>query len=385
MDRMCGPMRVVERFPTAMRIFTGRGIWALLVPVRLLCAGAYGTWLSARRVPRGERIGGRTGERPRIVSIGNLEVGGGGKTPCTIVIAEEIARRGGSPVVLTRGYRSLVTERRCTPYVVAAGKDVAAGNDLSYYGPQGWEDRAVRSDREIDPVLLVGDEAELYRKRSIPVVIDRDRVRGARIAERLFTPSHILLDDGFQNHSLRKDVDIVLLDAGRPFGSGKLLPYGTLREKRGAARRADIVIFTRAAGRDVPPEAEDIVRGKGHFFARHQPENLVSRERESIPLSYLEGKRVALFSGIARPDSFEELVERLGGDIDVSFRFIDHHRYQSKDVAWMLHRAPEGIAYLTTEKDWVKTAHLFPAGFPVYALHVRMEIADVEKLMDVVM
>lgn len=385
MDRMCGPMRVVERFPTAMKMFTGRGIWALLVPVRLLCAGAYGAWLSTRRIPRGQRIGGRTGGRPRIVSIGNLEVGGGGKTPCTTVIAEEIARRGGGPVVLTRGYKSLVAERRCTPYVVAAGNEVTAGNGLSYYGPRDGVDRAVRCDREIGPVLHIGDEAELYRKRSIPVVIDGDRVRGARIAERLFAPSHILLDDGFQNHSLEKDIDIVLLDAGRPFGCGKLLPYGTLREKRGAALRADIVIFTRAAGVDVPREAADIVRGKDHFFARHRPEHLVSRERESIPLSYLEGKRVALFSGIARPDSFEELVERLGADIDVSFRFIDHHRYRSKDVAWMLHRAPEGIAYVTTEKDWVKAAHLFPAGFPVYALSVRMEIDDLEKLMDLVM
>jgi tetraacyldisaccharide 4'-kinase len=378
-------MRVVERFPTAMKIFTGRGIWALLVPVRLLCAGAYEVWLSTRSIPQGERIGGRTEGRPRIVSIGNLEVGGGGKTPCTIVIAEEIARRGGSPVVLTRGYKSLVAERRRTPYVVTAGKGVTDEGGPAYYKPHGGVDRAVRRDREIAPARLIGDEAELYRKRSIPVVIDGDRVRGSHIAERLFTPSHILLDDGFQNHSLEKDIDIVLLDAGRPFGCGKLLPYGTLREKRGAVRRADIVIFTRAAGRDVPREAADLVRGKGHFFARHQPEYLVSREGESIPLSQMGGKRIALFSGIARPDSFEELVERLGGNIDVSFRFIDHHRYRSKDVTWMLHRAPEGIAYLTTEKDWVKAAHLFPAGFPVYALRVRMEISDLEKLMDVIM
>lgn len=378
-------MRVIERFPTAMKIFTGRGIWALLVPVRVLCAHAYEAWLSARRIPRGERIGGRTEGPPRIVSIGNLEVGGGGKTPCTIVIAEEIERRGGSPVVLTRGYKSLVAEHRRLPYVVAAGKEIRGEGAPAHYGIHGWMDRAVGPDRKIAPARLIGDEAELYRKRSIPVVIDGDRVRGARIAERLFKPSHILLDDGFQNHSIEKDVDIVLLDAVRPFGYGKLLPYGTLREKWVAACRADIVIFTRAAGGGVPPEAADLVRGKGHFFARHQPECLVSRERESIPLSHLEGKRVALFSGIARPDSFEELVQRIGVEIDVSFRFIDHHRYRSKDVTWMLRQAPEGVAYLTTEKDWVKAAHLFPAGLPLYALRIRMEIADLEKLMDVIM
>ena len=106
----------------------------------------------------------------------------------------------------------------------------------------------------------LGDEILIYRDRGISVIIDPRRGRGIELARRLFSPSHILLDDAFQNFSVAKDVDILLLDADKPFGGGTLLPLGTLRERPRGARRADIVIFTRAGERRIPEAAQRLRR-----------------------------------------------------------------------------------------------------------------------------
>ena len=231
---------------------------------------------------------------------------------------------------------------------------------------------------------LIGDEAVLYHGRRIPVVIDGDRVRGAEAAARLFAPTHILIDDGFQNHRICKDVDILLLDARRPFGDGRLLPAGTLRERADVARRADVVIFTRAVDDTVPAGAADIVRGKPLFFARHSAVEIMRRGESPMPPSWLLGRSVALYSGIARPESFEEIITRTGAEPIISFRFIDHHTYRPDDISRMLDEAPPGIPFVTTEKDWVKSEHLFPGDREVCAVLVRMELRERGSLANLV-
>jgi tetraacyldisaccharide 4'-kinase len=381
---MCGRMEIIERYPAAYRILSGRGKWAALRPVRWMLAELYGLWLRARGAGApGGRGRGRAGTAgsPLVVSIGNLEVGGGGKTPCTLLLATALAARGARPVVVTRAYRSLA-ERRA-PCVVAAsgalssepGEGVCTEEGLLALAPRG-ETRPAFEARSL------GDEVLLYRSRGIPVVIDPDRGRGALLARRLFAPTHLLLDDAFQNGRVAKDVEILLLDAERPFGDGRLFPLGTLRERPSAARRADIVIFSRAREARVPMDAEPFVSSARLFFARHEPRDLLERSGRSAPLSRLAGRECVLFSGVARPASFERAAEALGARARAAFRFIDHHAYSPGDIARMLEAGGEGGAYVTTEKDWAKAAWLFPREAEVLALRVEMRIEGLEGLLD---
>ena len=390
-ERMHGHMKIIERYPPAMRAFRGSGPWRLIAPIRLLSSIVYGALVSLRRRAHRPpvRIAGRpsagVSERPRVISIGNLEVGGGGKTPCTLRIAEAIVEQGARPVVLMRGYRSLAAERRRFPLIVAEGRLEADDGGIRFFRPGDLAiDRGSDCSSEAYMAGLIGDEATLYRRRSIPVVIDSDRARGAEAAVRLLDPTHLLLDDGFQNLDIRKDVDILLLDWSRPFGDGRLVPAGTLRERVHAVERADVVLFTRAREQTVPPDAVPAIGDARVFFADHEAVSLIMRDGSREPPSLLAGRRVALYSGVARPESFEALVERTGAEPAVSFRFIDHHRYRTEDILRMLGDAPTGAFFATTEKDWLKSKHLFPDSIDVGAVEIRMKIHDWQRFADAI-
>lgn len=373
---MCGPMRIVERYPAAVRAFKGKGAWALLAPVRFLMAGAYGLWLSADRRAREQSS---SGHGDRVVSIGNLEAGGGGKTPCVIKLASLIEGRGGRPVVVSRGYRSRAERAGC-PVVVPAGAviDGKAGGGFVAEG-----DFVRGPDRGAGAAAALGDEVLLFKKRGLPCVVDPVRARGVEVARRLFSPTHILLDDAFQHRYVYRDFDILLLDAERPFDGGRLIPLGTLRERPESVGRAGAVVFTRSRGKRIPPEAERLVRGKPVFHARHRVVDLVGRSGSGLPLSHIEGKEVVLFSGIARPHSFEELAVSAGARPELSMRFADHHLYGSGDVEWMLRQsAGAGALFLTTEKDLVKVSDLFPPDAELLGLRIEMEIGGVEWLLE---
>ena len=384
-------MKIVDRSGYRLKLLNGEGAWTLLWPVKLVLSWGYRSFIALRarrkRPRRAPSSLGRTRDRaagPLVVSIGNLEAGGGGKTPCAIALAEAILDGGGRPVVLSRGYGGIAS-RRWAPFAVPSVRDADRGMPVSMtmtYGAfldllssrgAGGGRRALAS--------YVGDEIVLYRERGIPVVIDPDRERGAAWARERFAPTHLILDDAYRVLSMEKDLDILLLDAERPFGRGCLLPLGTLREPPGAAARADVVIFTRAKGRLVPPAAERFVRGKPVFFATHEPVDLLTRSGATLPPSFLKDRRVVLFSGIARPASFEDLVSSLGARVDLAFRFIDHHAYVEEDVVRMFRESGAGASFVTTEKDWVKAGELFPGATEVLALRVRMRIDAPEGLM----
>jgi len=382
---MYGPMKIVERYGAGYRMLSGRGIWAILYPARLLLAGVYGLCAAVREGlrPARERKSIRDAgtKRPAIVSIGNIEAGGGGKTPCAIAVARGIAERGGVPVVVTRGYRG--TAQRRAPCVVSAsraklvasGAGFVTGEDL--IGQAGAGHGTLAREAEV-----LGDEILMYRDRGISVIIDPRRGRGIELARRLFSPSHILLDDAFQNFSVAKDVDILLLDADKPFGGGTLLPLGTLREHPRGTRRADIVIFTRASERRIPKAASDYVEGKRVYFADHEPTGLIDRSGAPIPLGLLDGRECVLFSGIARPASFERTIHALGAKPRTSFRFVDHHRYVRGDVRLMMDEGGSDPLFITTEKDRAKAIDLFPAGTVVLALRIEMRIDRLNDLLD---
>jgi tetraacyldisaccharide 4'-kinase len=389
-------MRIVDRSGAGMKVFRGEGPWAALLPLRYLLAGLYRLFLALRpvcaieyRAEHAAREAAGPAPAPRkpaplVISVGNLEAGGGGKTPCAILVAETVKARGGVPVVLSRGYRGEAS-RLDTPFALP-GEPTPADSPVT--GTMTYGEFLAKLSAEPGRAGLralagaVGDEPVLYHARGIPVVIDRDRARAAAWALERFNPTHVILDDAYHIFSLRKHLDILLLDWERPFGNGHLLPLGTLREPPAAAARAGAVVFTRAKEARVPREAESIAAGKEIFFGEHEAVDLVRRKGEALALSYLEGREVAIFSGIARPDSFERTVASLGARPTAAYRFADHHAYRPNDLAAMLAAGGPRTLYVTTEKDWVKASDLFPDGAEVVALRISMRVSPMERLTE---
>jgi tetraacyldisaccharide 4'-kinase len=375
-------MRIRERYPFWMKVYSGRGLSRLSLPFRYIASKVYDSYVTgtAHEIPvRRSRSGTQDGAM--IVSVGNLEAGGGGKTPFVIAIAEELRKRGGVPVIVTRGYRS-EAERR-GPFVVTGSMPID-DEALSFIETEGLGERMIGGLEQTDLGFLsrtVGDEPTLFASRDIPTVISRDRERGIRIARRLFGPKHIILDDAFQNRSVERDLDILLLDWNKPFGDGRLIPLGSLRERPVAVGRADCIIFTRAGEERAPIEARDLIEGKPVFYSRHTAIDLIGADGEILSLEHLSGQRVALFSGIARPGSFEETVSSIGADPVISFRFADHHLFRRRDIRWMEREIERGFPIVTTEKDLAKAAGLFTAGTRLLALRMRMEVKGIDSLI----
>jgi tetraacyldisaccharide 4'-kinase len=349
-------MRIVERYSTGMRIYLARGGWSLLLPLRYALSLSHALLRDLTPSPRPVKPAAGKKGRFLVVSVGNLVAGGAGKTPCVLAIASHLMRRGLRPAVVSGGYGGAARH---------AGDPVAA---------------LPVDAREADDEVL-GDEAALYPRCGIPVVVCRDRRRAIETAARELDPTHILLDDAFHHTELAKDLDILLLDHGRPFGNGLLLPAGPLRERPTAARRADAIVFTRARGRTVPPLAAAQLGGIPVFFARHVPAGLSDSDGNTVEPSSLATGSVVLFSGIARPDSFEELAQEAGLDPAVSVRFDDHHRYGEGDVELLLSLEGPRAVFVTTAKDWPKALSVMPTGTRVLRLDMRMEIDEIERLL----
>lgn len=263
-----------------------------------------------------------------VLSVGNLAAGGTGKTPFTALLAERLRARGRRPAVLMRGYK---------------GEDGA------------------------------NDEARLL---DCPVVCDPDRVRGGTraIAD---GADCLVLDDGFQHRRLHRDVDLVLIDALRPWGGGAVLPLGLLREGARGLRRADLAVITRSDQAD--PAALDGIaarlrrHGLASVRARHAPAALVPLQGGAgEPPQALAGRRVLLASGLGNPGGFERTVRDLGAAIVAHRRFPDHHRYSASEAAALVaEAAAAGAQLVVTAKDAVK---LRPLGAVGAVLTVRMAL-----------
>ncbi len=290
-----------------------------------------------------------------VISIGNITLGGTGKTPAAVNVAGILLKHGREPVVLSRGYGR---SDRSPVLVVSDGKS-----------------------KVLDPVSG-GDEPVLIARRHprVPVVVGGDRYRSGTMAIERFHPDIAILDDGFQHIRLKRDLNIVLIDAVDPFGSGRLFPAGILREPLTALRRADIVLITRA------DEAENIIRLKETvklysdapiFTARYVPRDIVNvATGETRPLDFLAGKPVFAFAGIARPDSFISLLRTLGAIVSGTAVYGDHHSYTRSDLAGLVLMAGERNSALlaTTEKDGVRLKDMAPEG--IWAVRIDLEVVE---------
>jgi tetraacyldisaccharide 4'-kinase len=372
-------MKIYNRESTSERIFRGGGLWSVLLPLRVILSFLYGIILRVRRIaPKRQARITQSATAANIISVGNLVVGGGGKTPCAIALAEAMKKRGIAPVILTRGYGSRAEK---------AGRPVIAGPAAEYARSSGYlteNDFELGEEPGMRYASVLGDEVAIYRKLGIPVVIDPDRGRGAIAASAVYDPDFLIMDDGFQNFSVEKNYEILLLDQSNPFGKKHLLPWGTLREMPEAAERADAVVFTRSVSDKVPEEAQAAVKGSEIFFARHRFGGIYDREEREIPPAEFVDRTVAIYSGIAVPGSFEQIFIDNVAEPEFSFRFTDHHSYGAEDVDIILEKCGSGSAIVTTEKDWFKSMELFPSGTDIYRMRIDMKIDGLGRLIDII-
>jgi len=298
----------------------------------------------------------------KVISVGNLTVGGTGKTPMTIYLANKLTRRGYKVAVISRGY--------------GGGAEKSGG---------------IVSDGQVifmDP-QMAGDEPFLIARnlKNVPVVVGQNRFSAGMSAIRHFSPDVIILDDAFQHLQLERDIDLVLLDSRCPFGNGHLLPRGPLREPLSALLRADAFIFTRSDHINTPPISHFSLPTSHSFLTSHVPylyklTGEKDSDSESYYISMLKGQKAYAFSGIAKNDDFRRTIAELGCELVGFSAFPDHHRYSDKDFELISRSAKAAKAdiLVTTEKDEVRIPHKFR--FPLDLAVIGIEISFGEKEQD---
>ncbi len=271
----------------------------------------------------------------KVVCIGNITLGGTGKTPAVIRLADEAVKRGFKPCILTRGYKGR-TKETC---FVSNGKEILLKPDEA------------------------GDEAYLMagKLNGIPVVKGSKRYEAGLFALNNLEskPTLMILDDGFQHIALERDIDAVLIDATSPFGNEKLLPEGMLREPLDALKRADCIIITKSdqAGEDTLTYIRDKIKtinpGLPVYLSSHKPSGLINMTGDTKELDYLANRKVFAFAGIANIEYFESTIKTCGSEIAGFQKYRDHHLYSVKDMD-KLKQDAAGLDIITTEKDLVK-------------------------------
>ena len=311
----------------------------------------------------------------RVVSVGNLTVGGTGKTSCVELIAQKLRAQGRRVAVLSRGYGGA---RRDYWLRWQAGKLVIggqAGADLN-----GLAD---------EPQLLA------RRLEGLPIIVGAERTRTGQLACTTFEADTVVLDDGFQHRRLRRDCDILLIHARMPLGGWAAFPRGPMREPLQAIKRAHVVVVTKS---DEAPDALEAYRRLLRELnptatlvaAVHEPTDLMDGlTGERAECTRLHGPRVGLVSSIGDPEGFESTVRRLHAGVCWHRRFADHHRYRPRDWASLCARSrSDGLAALvTTEKDWMRLRPLLAAvdrssAVPLWVVRIRMKIVKGEEALD---
>ena len=306
-----------------------------------------------------------------VVSVGNLTVGGTGKTPVAEMLARELQRRGRRVAILSRGYKSVPR-----PFAQRLRNKIFKHLDL-------FPPRIVSDGKD---VLLdsrrAGDEPHMLAKNlpGVCVLVDKDRVKSGLHALRHFGSDVLLLDDGLQYQRLRHRIDVVLVDSQTPFGNEHLLPRGTLREPPANLRRASYIIVTKSGPQ--PDEAllarlRKLNRTAAIIECNHAPRHWQHLGTGAkFPLDHLKGRHVGAMSGIARPESFEEGVRQLGAKVEITKAFADHHRFTKKEILrfleWCDRRSLDAL--VTTEKDAVRFPEIDNPPVPMLFLRVEIEI-----------
>jgi tetraacyldisaccharide 4'-kinase len=324
-------------------------------------------WLYNMRIFRDKTLG------VQVIAIGNLTVGGTGKTPVVEKFARELRDAGRNVAILSRGYRSkpkpfsewftdkiFFREDRTPPRVVSDGKSLLLDSQMA------------------------GDEPYMLASnlRDVVVLVDKDRVKSGRYAIEKFGCDTLLLDDGFQYWDLRgRRHDVVLIDRQQPFGNEHLLPRGTLREPPSHLSRAQTIFITKSDGKtaELRRRIAEFNSDAAVIECVHHPlylEDIFTGKRETLDL--LRGKKVASLSGIAQPESFEHSLVALGAELVYSKRFADHHRFTQQEVLNAINRGKKRQAdvIITTQKDAVRFPKIDRRDLPIYFMRVEIKIVS---------
>ncbi|HEV2394435.1 MAG TPA: tetraacyldisaccharide 4'-kinase [Verrucomicrobiae bacterium] len=307
----------------------------------------------------------------QVIAIGNLTVGGTGKTPVVEKFARELRDQGRTVAILSRGYRSKPTpihqwfvnklflrDDTTPPRVVSDGKSLLLDSEMA------------------------GDEPYMLASnlKDVVVLVDKDRVKSGRYAIEKFGCDTLLLDDGFQYWKLRgRRQDIVLIDRQQPFGNERLLPRGTLREPPSHLARASTIFITKSDGNTAALRRRiaAVNPTAGIIECIHHPlylEDVFTGQRCGLDL--LRGRKVASLSGIAQPESFEGSLVQLGGELVFSRRFADHHRFTQQEILNVINRSKkrQAEAIITTQKDAVRFPKIDRRDLPIYFMRVEIKI-----------
>jgi tetraacyldisaccharide 4'-kinase len=307
----------------------------------------------------------------QVIAIGNLTVGGTGKTPVVEKFARELQDQGRVVAILSRGYRSkppplrkrlinklLFREDSTPPRVVSDGKSLLLDSETA------------------------GDEPYMLASnlKDVVVLVDKDRVKSGRYAIEKYGCDTLLLDDGFQYWKLLgRRRDIVLVDYQQPFGNEHLLPRGTLREPPSHLSRASTIFITKSNGNttELRRRIQQYNPNARIIECVHHPlyfEDVFTGERKG--LEFLKRTKVASLSGIAQPESFERSLLGLGCELVYSKRFADHHRFSQQEILNVINRGKKRQAQviLTTQKDAVRFPKLDRRDLPIYWMRVEIKI-----------
>lgn len=301
-------------------------------------------------------------DRP-VISIGNITTGGTGKTPLVEYVARTIASQGKKVCILTRGYG------RKDPHLQVIVSD-------------GYDVLASPSEAGDEPYLLATKLAG-----QAAVISSADRIAAGREAIKDFGTEAFVLDDGFQHLRLARDLNIACIDATNPWGGGRLLPHGRLREAPEGLRRADCVVLTRCdqveSVEALREEVRRLIDGRPIFESRMRPLRLVSLKNGSETIAAPE--RVGAFCAVGNPESFFESLRGLGYEVGLERAFADHHVYSEGDVDALHQLANEtgANALITTAKDAVKLKGM-AFELPCYVLEIEIAIDDADAFRKVV-
>ncbi|OGP86960.1 MAG: tetraacyldisaccharide 4'-kinase [Deltaproteobacteria bacterium RBG_13_65_10] len=342
------------RDAVARTAWTGHGAGAALLRAGLAPLGAaYAVlWRIREALPRRcVRLDAR------VISVGNLTVGGTGKTPLAAHVSEILTRAGIPAAIVSRGY-----------------------------GRQSRETLVVVSDRErvLTGAARAGDEPVMlgYKLPGVPVIVCADRARAGHEAITRFGIRALVLDDAFQNRAVVKDLEIVTVDGRSPFGNGRMLPAGPLRMPPSALARADAIVITKLGKRDDPEATRSMLRAQAPRAAIFEAHTVAVELRDlhtgkAVPMDFMRHRRVVAMCALAEPRAFTDLLVEEGIEVSDSFAFPDHHVYGPDDVARVRSGARGIEAVVTTEKDAVKLDPAWVRGEPpVFSLVTAVRLDD---------
>ncbi len=312
-----------------------------------------------------------------IISIGNITVGGTGKTPMTIYVAQVVKNLGYKVAIISRGYKGKAEK---------IGGIVSDGKVL-LMTPENAGD---------EPYLMAN------RLKDVPVIVGKNRFDAGRLAIRKFDPDVIVLDDGFQHLMLQRDLDMVLLDYHRPFGNGHLLPRGVMREPVSALLHADAIILTKSDTRNdnetsmSPKKLRPYERIKPVYRSFHHPfvYKIINTEKKIFEKNIqealrqdsdcLKGRTVFAFSGLADNHNFLRTLKRLKCNVSGFLNFPDHHPYSERDLDEILTTAKKSMSecIVTTEKDYVRIAHKIDWPGDLFVIGIEIDFGADKKQFD---